>query len=402
MAAAAHRHATCGRRCGRPPSDPTRLTDAEALACCTPTAPALDALCRIADDLRRDGGRRRRHLRRHPEHQLHQRLLHRLPVLRLRPAPHRRRRVHAVPGPGRRPGRAGLGRPARPRSACRAASTRTCRARAYFDIARAVKERVPDMHVHAFSPDGGRQRRHPHRPVDPGLADRGQGGRAWTRSPARRPRSSTTRSAGCSPRASCPTSEWVEVVTTAHELGIPSTSTMMYGHVDHPRALARAPQADPAASRRRPAASPSSCRCRSSTPTRRSTWRASPGPGPTARENRAVHALARLLLHAAIPNIQARWVKLGDDGCRADAPGRRQRPRRHADGGDDLPDGGLGERLVQDDQRAARHGRADRHGRSRQRTTEYGVPERGAGGRRGGERRRVPERAAPCLPLERL
>ena len=42
------------------------------------------------------GRRRRRHLRRHPQYQLHQRLLHRLPVLRLRAAPDRRRRVHPV------------------------------------------------------------------------------------------------------------------------------------------------------------------------------------------------------------------------------------------------------------------------------------------------------------------
>ena len=42
-------------------------------------------------------------------------------------------------------------------------------------------------------------------------------------------------------------------------------------------------------------------------------------PGPTARENRAVHAMARLLLHGRIDNIQCSWVKLGDDGCRAGA-----------------------------------------------------------------------------------
>ena len=54
-------------------------------------------------------GGRRCHVRRDQEHQLHQRVLHRLPVLRVRPAPDRRRRLHAVPGPDRRPGRAGLG-----------------------------------------------------------------------------------------------------------------------------------------------------------------------------------------------------------------------------------------------------------------------------------------------------
>src|SRR5439155_17635547 len=38
-------------------------------------------------------------------------------------------------------------------------------------------------------------------------------------------------------------------------------------------------------------------------------------PGPTSRENLAVHALARILLHGAIPNIQCSWVKLGDELC---------------------------------------------------------------------------------------
>ena len=40
-------------------------------------------------------------------------------------------------------------------------------------------------------------------------------------------------------------------------------------------------------------------------------------PGPTARENRVVHAMARILLHGRIRNIQTSWVKLGTDGTRA-------------------------------------------------------------------------------------
>jgi FO synthase len=39
-------------------------------------------------------------------------------------------------------------------------------------------------------------------------------------------------------------------------------------------------------------------------------------PGSTEQENRALHAVARLLLHGLIPNIQCSWVKLGNDGCR--------------------------------------------------------------------------------------
>ena len=38
-------------------------------------------------------------------------------------------------------------------------------------------------------------------------------------------------------------------------------------------------------------------------------------PGPTIRDNRAVHAMARILLHGLIENIQCSWVKLGTDGC---------------------------------------------------------------------------------------
>ena len=50
-------------------------------------------------------------------------------------------------------------------------------ASAYFDLVSAVKQRVPEMHVHAFSPDGDRQRHRPHRPVDRGLPDQGPRGR---------------------------------------------------------------------------------------------------------------------------------------------------------------------------------------------------------------------------------
>ena len=112
-----------------------------------------------------------------------------------------------------------------------------------------------------------------------------------------------------------PTATWVEVVTTAHELGIRSSSTMMYGHVDQPRhwlghlrLLARHPAGDRRLHGVRDAA-------RSSTPTRPSTWPASPAPARPTRDNRAVTAMARLLLHPHIPNIQTSWVKLGTEGA---------------------------------------------------------------------------------------
>jgi FO synthase len=111
-----------------------------------------------------------------------------------------------------------------------------------------------------------------------------------------------------------PAAAWVEVITTAHRLGIPTTATMMFGHVDAPhhwvahlRVIARI-QDDtggftefvplPFVHQNAPIYLAGLAR-----------------PGPTMRDNRAVHALARLLLHGRVPNIQCSWVKLGSDGC---------------------------------------------------------------------------------------
>ncbi|HVB27640.1 MAG TPA: bifunctional FO biosynthesis protein CofGH, partial [Mycobacteriales bacterium] len=105
---------------------------------------------------------------------------------------------------------------------------------AYFDLAREVKRRVPQMHVHAFSP----------MEVVNGAARTGLSLADWL---------SAAREAGVDSlpgtaaeildddvrwvltKGKLPAATWVEVVTTAHRLGIPTTATMMYGHVDEPR-----------------------------------------------------------------------------------------------------------------------------------------------------------------------
>jgi FO synthase len=105
------------------------------------------------------------------------------------------------------------------------------------------------------------------------------------------------------------------VITSAHELGIPTTATMMYGHVDTPAHwVAHLREIRSIADRTHGftefvllpfvhASSP--------------IYLAGLArPGPTRRENRAVHALSRLMLHGAIDSIQCSWVKLGDDLCR--------------------------------------------------------------------------------------
>jgi FO synthase len=112
-----------------------------------------------------------------------------------------------------------------------------------------------------------------------------------------------------------PAAKWIEVVTTAHEVGLRSSSTMMYGHVDKPahwlghlRVLSRIQDQTggftefvglPFIHTNAPIYLAGVAR-----------------PGPTVRENRIVHAMARILLHGRIDNIQCSWVKLGVDGSR--------------------------------------------------------------------------------------
>jgi FO synthase len=188
---------------------------------------------------------------------------------------------------------------------------------AYFDIARAVKVRVPDMHVHAFSP----------MEVANGATRTGMSIRDWLEA---------ARDAGLDTipgtaaeilddevrwvltKGKLPAATWVEVVGTAHSLGIRSSSTMMYGHVDEPRhwlghlrLLARMQERN----LERGHAGFTEFVTLPFIHTNAPVYLAGIArPGPTMRENRAVTAMARLLLHPVIPNIQTSWVKLGPDG----------------------------------------------------------------------------------------
>ncbi len=186
---------------------------------------------------------------------------------------------------------------------------------AYFDLARAVKAAEPGIHLHAYSP----------MEVLNGASRTGLSIREWLQE---------ARSAGVDTipgtaaeilddevrwvltKGKLPADAWVEVVTTAHEVGLRSSSTMMYGHVDTPAhwvghlALLRSIQertggftefvALPFVHHNAPVYLAGVAR-----------------PGPTPRDNRAVHAMARLMLHGAIDHVQCSWVKLGDAGCRA-------------------------------------------------------------------------------------
>ncbi|GAA0337878.1 bifunctional FO biosynthesis protein CofGH [Actinoallomurus spadix] len=184
---------------------------------------------------------------------------------------------------------------------------------AYFDLAREVKRRAPEIHMHAFSP----------MEVVNGAARTDLSIRDFLLEAKAAGVDSLPGTAAeildddvrwVLTKGKLPTSAWVEVVTTAHEVGLPTTSTMMYGHVDTPAhwvahlKLIRSIQERtggftefvllPFVHHNAPIYLAGLART-----------------GPTARENRAVHALARILLHGAIPNIQCSWVKLEDDLC---------------------------------------------------------------------------------------
>ena len=229
---------------------------------------------------------------------------------------------------------------------------------AYFEIASEVKRRRPALHVHAFSP----------MEVVNGAARTGLPIREWLVRAIEAGVGSLPGTAAeildddvrwVLTKGKLPASAWIEVMTTAHELGIPTTATMMYGHVDTPahwvghlrviRSIAERTGGFtefvllPFVHASSPIYLAGLAR-----------------PGPTRRENRAVHAISRLLLHGAVDSIQCSWVKLGDDLCRDVLNGGVNDLGGTLDGGDDQPDGRLAERLVQDDQPASRHGRADR------------------------------------------
>lgn len=106
-----------------------------------------------------------------------------------------------------------------------------------------------------------------------------------------------------------PVARWVDLITTAHEVGLRSTATMVYGHienptqqVDHLRLLAALQ--DRTGGFTEFIAMPQ-------VPSALAAHLAgSARPGPTARETRAVHAVARLMLHGRIDHLQAAWTKL--------------------------------------------------------------------------------------------
>ena len=190
----------------------------------------------------------------------------------------------------------------------------------YLDICTAIKTAVPDMHIHAFSP-----------------LEIWQGAQTLGLSVAeflRRLRAAgldtlpgtaaeilddEVRSLICPDKLN--TEEWLSVMRDAHEVGLRTTATMMYGHLEKPKHLARH------FLRLRELQKQTSHNGRSGVFTEFVPLpfvhmeapiflKGKTRKGPTFREAVLVHAVARLVLHPYFHNIQTSWVKMGPEGVK--------------------------------------------------------------------------------------
>ncbi|MEZ0235153.1 MAG: bifunctional FO biosynthesis protein CofGH [Actinomycetota bacterium] len=185
----------------------------------------------------------------------------------------------------------------------------------YFDVVDAVKRRTPGMHVHAFSPmeilNGATK-------LDVSFAEFLAGAKAHGLDtiPGTAAEILDDEVRWVLTKGKLPAATWEQIVRTAHGLGIRSSSTIMFGHVDAPphwvahlRRIGRI-QADtggftefvplPFVHQHAPIYLSGKAR-----------------PGATFEENLRMHAVARILLDGLIPNIQVSWVKLGVDACQS-------------------------------------------------------------------------------------
>jgi FO synthase len=183
----------------------------------------------------------------------------------------------------------------------------------YLDICRAVKRAAPRLHVHAFSPleidHGARTLRLSLPEYFAELSRAGLGSLPGT---AAEILDDEVRAEICPDKIS--TARWLEVMREAHRAGIRSTATIMFGHVDRYEHWARHLMRIRALQEETggftefvplpfvPMEAPIYLKGRS----RR---------GPTFREAVLMHAVARLVLHPVIANIQASWVKMGPRGA---------------------------------------------------------------------------------------
>ena len=185
----------------------------------------------------------------------------------------------------------------------------------YLDICRTVKDACPDMHIHAFSPLEISQGAHTLGiSVEEFLQALKAEGLNSLPGTAAEILDDEVRDILCPDKLN--TREWLEVIATAHRVGIRTTSTIMFGHVDRPVHWARHLLRLRALQQQTGGITefvPLPFIANEAPIFRRGGARS----GPTFRESMLMHAVGRLVLHPLITNIQASWVKLGPNGVEA-------------------------------------------------------------------------------------
>lgn len=183
----------------------------------------------------------------------------------------------------------------------------------YIDICQAIKAVQPDIHIHAFSPLEIWQGAHTLGvSLESMLRQLKAAGLGSLPGTAAEILDDEIRQIICPDKLN--TAQWLEVIRTAHEIGLTTTATIMYGHVDQPVNWARHLN-----------------RIRALQEETGGFTEFVPLPfvhmqapiyrkglarrGPTFRESVLMHTVARLVLHPHIRNIQASWTKMGRDGA---------------------------------------------------------------------------------------
>lgn len=183
----------------------------------------------------------------------------------------------------------------------------------YLQIVRTVKEAEPHMHVHAFSPlEISHGAATLGLPVGEYVAQLREAGLGTLPGTAAEILDDDVRAILCPDKLD--TAEWLAIMRAAHQVGVRTTATIMFGHVEGYRHWARhllAVRDLQAETGGFTEFVPLPFVAHEAPLFRRGKSR----PGPTWRESLLMHAVARLVLHPLITNIQASWVKLGPQGA---------------------------------------------------------------------------------------
>jgi FO synthase len=185
----------------------------------------------------------------------------------------------------------------------------------YLDICRALKAELPDLHIHAFSAlevwQGAATLGFSLEAYLTALCDAGLASLPGT---AAEILDDEVRRVICPDKVT--TSQWLRVHDVAHRVGLNSTTTIMFGHVDGPRSWARH-LIELREQQRRSGGFTEFVPLPFVHMEAPIYLQGRARPGPTFREAILMHAVARLGLHPWITNIQASWVKLGVEGAQA-------------------------------------------------------------------------------------